>query len=254
MTEPFNVIILAGGSGGPLAEATGVEEKAMLPIHGKPMLDRVVDAFHDSPEVSQIVVVGSDRLDDLACMEKVRKRMPPGMSAVQNLLHAVGYIKTRLYKGATGHQGYIVSFCDAVFLTEKIISKTLLTIRETDADIVLHYVERQTFQEAGLPTKRTYIPIGGSDYTGTTIYYVRAFSKVLASLDKLAAMRKNRKDPQGILRVVGCEGEDFPAIEQALSRHLDARVRILVSPHPELGMDVDKPSDFELASSLLPHQ
>ena len=250
--QPFNVIVLAGGSGGPLADATGVQEKTLLPIHGKPMLDRVVDAFHESSEVSEIVVVGSDHLDDLECMSKVRKRMLPGMTAVQNLLHAVGYIKTRLYKGAKGHQGYIVSFCDAVFLNEKIITKTLQTIRETNADIVLHYVERSTFEKAGLPAERTYIPIGDGHYTGTTIYYVRAFSKVLASLDKLATMRKNRKDPQGILRVIGCEGEDFPAIEQALSRHLDAHVRILVSPHPELGMDVDKPSDFELASNILP--
>ena len=251
MSEPFNVIILAGGSGGPLAEATGVPEKAMLPIHGRPMLDRVVDAFHKSPEVNEIVVVGSDQLDDLECMSKVRKRMLPGMSAVQNLLHAVGYIKTRLYKGTKGHQGYIISFCDAVFLTEEIITETLRTIRKSQADIVLHYVEKSTFEKADLPAKRTYIPIGGGNYTGTTIYYVRAFSRVLASLDKLASMRKNRKDPHGILRVIGCDGEDFPAIEEALSRHLDARVRILVSPHPEMGMDVDKPSDLELARRLL---
>lgn len=247
----YNVIILAGGSGGALADATGVPEKALLKIHGKSMLDRVVDAFHNSAETGKIVVVGSDHLDELECMSKVRKRIPPGLNAVHNLLTAVGYIKTRLYKGAKGHQGYIVSFCDAVFLTEEIITETLRTIRETDADIVLNYVERSTFEKAGLPADRTYIPIGSGEYTGTTIYYVRAFSKVLTSLDKLATMRKNRKDPGGILRVIGCEGEDFPAIEQALGRNLDAKVRILTSPHAEMGMDVDKPSDYELARQIL---
>lgn len=251
MTAPFPVIILAGGSGGLLADATGVQEKALLKIHGRAMLDRVVSAFHDSPEAGDIVVVGSDHLDELECMNMVRKRILPGVSAVHNLLAAIAYTKTRLYKGASGHQGYIVSFCDAVFLTEGIITSTLRTIRETDADIVLHYVERSTFEAAGLPAERTYIAIGGGRYTGTTIYYVRAFSKVLTSLDKLAAMRKKRKDPQGILRVIGCAGEDFPEIEAALGRHLDARVRILISPHPEMGMDVDKPSDYELAKQIL---
>jgi len=63
VTDRFNVIILAGGSGGPLADATGVPEKALLEIGAIAMLERVVDAFDASPEVDQIVVVGSDQLD-----------------------------------------------------------------------------------------------------------------------------------------------------------------------------------------------
>jgi len=153
MSEPFNVVILAGGSGGPLTEATGVQEKATLTIHDQPMLDWVVNAFHGSPEVNHLVVVGSGRLDTLRSMAHVRK--------------------------------------------------------------------------------------------------VKRFTKVLASLDKLAAMRKNRKDPHGILRVIGCQGQDFSAIETALSKHLDAKVRILISPHPEMGMDVDKPADDALARKRL---
>ncbi|MCZ6772481.1 MAG: NTP transferase domain-containing protein, partial [Proteobacteria bacterium] len=72
MNEPFNVVILAGGSGGPLTEATGVEEKATLTIHDQPMLDWVVHAFHGSPEVNHLVVVGSGRLDTLRSMAHVR--------------------------------------------------------------------------------------------------------------------------------------------------------------------------------------
>ena len=252
MNEPFNVIILAGGSGGPLTEATGVEEKAMLTVHDRPMLDWVVNAFHESPEVNHLVVVGSARLDKLRSMTFVRKRIPQGVSMVQNLLHAVGYIKTRIYRDSADHQGYVISFCDAVFLTPDIVTETLRAIRQADADIVMHYVERATFEAAGLPAERTYIPIGNGHYTGTTIYYVKRFTKVLSSLDKLAAMRKNRKDPLGILRIIGCESHSFSEIETALSKHLDAKVRILISPHAEMGMDVDKPADYALARKRLP--
>ncbi len=252
MKEPFNVVILAGGSGGPLTESTGVEEKATLTIHDKPMLDWVVNAFHASSEVNHLVVVGSARLDNLRSMAHVRKRIPQGLSVVQNLLHAVGYIKTRFYNSNSDHQGYVITFCDAVFLTPDIVTETLRAIREAEADIVMHYVERGTFEAAGLPAERTYIPIGNGLYTGTTVYYVRRFTKVLSSLDKLVTMRKNRKDPLGILRVIGCEGRYFSDIEDALSKLLDAKVRILISPHPEMGMDVDKPSDYVLAKKLLP--
>ena len=249
--EPFNVIILAGGTAEALTDGTGVDEKASLTIHDRPMLEWVLRAFDESPEAGHIVVVGAERLDKLRCMQYVRKRIAQGLSVVQNLLHAVGYIKARLYRGEADHLGYVVSFGDVVFLTPQIVTETLRAIRGADADIVLHYVERQTFVDADLPAERTYIPIGGKLYTGTGIYYVRKFSKVFSSLDKLVEMRKNRKDPQGILRVIGCEGQDFPAIEAALSKHLDAKVRILISPHAGMGMDVDKPSDYALARRIL---
>jgi GTP:adenosylcobinamide-phosphate guanylyltransferase len=248
---PFNVIILAGGTGGPLTDATGVEEKALLELHGKPMLEWVVEAFRHSSLVNQIVVVGSDSLKDLACMQHVRKRIFQGLNLEQNLLHAVGYVKARLYEGRRPHNGYVISFCDAVFLNPELVTETLQAIRDAEADVVLHYVERSTFEAADLPAKRTYIPIEGGEYTGSTIYYVRQFSKILGHLTQLSKMRKHRKDPQGILRVLGCEGDRFEDIEQALSATLDAKVRICVSPHAELGMDVDKPSDYELAKEVL---
>lgn len=251
MNDPYNVIILAGGSGGPLYEATGVQRKAGLKIHGRPMLEWVVDGFDRSPETGNIVVVGSHDLEKLSCMKKVRKRLSRGINLVQNLLHAVGYIKTRLYHGSRGHQGYIISFCDAVFLTEPVITETLRKIRETNADIILHYVEKHTFDKAGLPAERTYIPIGDGLYTGSAIYYVREFSKVFSSLGKLYQMRKIRKDPNGLLRSIGCEGRNLAAIEQALSEQLECKVRILVSPHAEMGMDIDKPSHLKLANDLL---
>lgn len=250
--DAYNVVILAGGSGGPLTDATGVDEKATLTVHDQPMLEWVVNAFRKSPEVNQIVVVGSERLEKLRCMKYVRKRILEGVNVVQNLLHAVGYVKGRLYHGHNDHLGYIISFCDAVFLTPEIVTETLQAIRAADADIVLHYVERSTFEKADLPAKRTYIEIGDGFYTGSAIYYVKSFSKVFSSLNKLAEMRKNRKDPKGLLKVIGCEGTSFTDIEEAMSKHLDAKVRILVSPHAEMGMDVDKLSDYKLARKILP--
>jgi len=245
------VILLAGGEKGPLFETTGFVEKALIPIHGKPMLSRVIEAFHACDRVGEIIVVGSSNLDALDAMTHVRKRIFTGLNVVQNLLQAVTYVKYRLAGGASDHNGYVISFCDAVFLTPEIIDDTLRSIEELDSDIVLHYVEKSTFQEAGLPTKRTYIPIAGGLYTGSTIYYVKRFSKVLASMPKLAELRKHRKDPQALLQLIGCEGITLPEIEQAMSRELDARVKICVSPHARIGLDVDKPSDLELAQQVL---
>ena len=56
--KKHTVIILAGGEKGPLYEPTGYKIKALIPIHGKPMIDWVVESFAQSPLVENIVVVG----------------------------------------------------------------------------------------------------------------------------------------------------------------------------------------------------
>lgn len=249
--KKYHVILLAGGEKGPLFEATGYVEKALIPILGKPMLSRVIEAFHASERVDQIVVVGSANLDNLEAMTHVRKRIMNGFGVVQNLLHAVTYVKHRLCAGTLDHNGYVISFCDAVFLTPEIIDDTLKTIEEIDRDVVLHYVEKSTFEEAGLPTSRTYIPLGGKHYTGSTIYYVKRFSKVLKAMPKLVELRKHRKDPQTLLRHIGCVGKDFSEVEKAISRELAVSVHIGVSKHARMAVDVDKPSDLELAEQVL---
>lgn len=249
--KKHTVIILAGGEKGPLYEPTGYEIKALIPIHGKPMIDWVVESFARCQLVENIVVVGSEALDDCAAMVHVRQRIFTGVNLFQNLLHAVTYVKTVLYNNAPEHNGYVISFCDAVFLTTDIIEDTLNHINETPADFILHYIEKSSFEQAGIPAKRTYIPIGDKLYTGSTIYYLKKFSSLKKFIPILLQMRKNRKNPRGLLDAIGCEGTSFMEIEQKLSSQINTKLRILVSPHAYMGMDVDKPSDLELAKQLL---
>ena len=247
----FNVIILAGGEKGPLYESTGYEQKALIPIHDVPMISRVVEAFSSSELVEHIVVVGSADLDKLDSMNKVRKRIFTGINLLQNILHAITYVKHRLYKSSKQHNGYVISFCDAVFLTPEIIDDTLTQIAESNGDLVLHYVEKQSFIDQQLPAERTYIPIAGKFYTGTTIYYVKRFKDLLAATPKLAKIRKVRKSPEQLLESIGCAGMNLREIQHSLSSQLGINVQILTSHHAKLGMDVDKPSDLELAQKLL---
>jgi hypothetical protein len=161
-------------------------------------------------------------------------------------------LKHRLAAGASDHNGYVVTFCDAVFLTTPVVDETLATIAESDADVVLHYVERGTFEAADLPTQRTWLPVAGVELTGGAIYYVRRFSKVFTLLPRLLQLRQHRKDPVKFLELLGCRPEmDLPAIERTLCEQLGLQIQIAVSPHAELGLDVDKPADLELARRLL---
>ena len=73
----------------------------------------------------------------------------------------------------------------------------------------------------------------------------------MAASPKLAKLRKVRKSPEQLLEAIGCTGKDIPGIEESLSKELGIDVRICVSLHARLGMDVDKPSDLDLAMEML---
>ena len=69
-------------------------------------------------------------------------------------------------------------FCDAAFLTTDVINATLKNIAEYDPEVVLHYVQKETFTKNGYPVEnRSYTHAAGKDYTGSNIYYVKKFKQ-----------------------------------------------------------------------------
>jgi GTP:adenosylcobinamide-phosphate guanylyltransferase len=249
--KKFNLIVLAGGQQKPLEDVTGIANKAQIPIHGKPMLEWVLDAFESTGRIAETVVAGPRELESLSCMQHVRKRVHGGPTVLASLMNAVGYVKMRLLPSETVHRGYLVSFGDAVFLNKNTIDAVLKNIDETQPGLALHYVEKGTYERAGLPLTRTFIPLGDGLYTGTTIYYVRRFRDLAGIFVQLAKLRKTRKDPDRMLDIIGCKGLSIPEVEAQLSKAADANVRIFVLDLPEAGMDVDKPVDLELARARL---
>lgn len=250
--EKLNLIILAGGRKGPLFEPYGYENKALLPIHGKPMLDWVVEAFRASGCIDRIVVVGPEELDNLESMQFVDRRIDATPSLIRNIMRGITYVRWTWYRNSPGHSGYIITFCDAAFLTPEAITDTVEHIQNSPHDLILHYVEKASFEDRGLPTERTWIPVEDKFYTGTTIYYVRKFSNLFRSLHLIGDLRKNRKSSQGLLGVMGLKGLSLPEIQRSLSDRTGRDIGLYISDYPELGMDVDKPADLELAKSVLP--
>lgn len=250
-TQKYNLLILAGGEKGPLSDEGDYSSKAMIPIHGRTMIERVLDVYHSSNWIDNIVVVGPDELEQSETVKKKSTRIRSAGTLIQNLLLGIGHIKANVYHYAKDHQGYLISFCDAVFINQKMIDETIQNIDSVDADVVLHYVEKSSFEKDGLTAKRTYIPVDGKLYTGSVVYYIRRFSMVMNLLVKLSKLRKIRKNPEALLEIIGAKDNSIAAIESALSEYIQGKVKILVSTHSGLGMDVDKPSDLELAKLIL---
>lgn len=249
--KKYNLIILAGGEDELWCQHYGHKKKALLPVAGKPMLDWVIEAFQRSEYIDNIVVVGPKELDQLESMRYIRKHLPEEHSFIQNLLCGLFYVKTSIYRFANTHNGYLISFCDAVFLTADSINATIKNIiEEHDPEIGLHYVQKETIAKNGYPTQnRSYMHIANKYYTGSNIYYIKKITKLLGLLNDITLLRKYRKDPEEMLKHLGCKDKDFCEIEQVLSNKFSTRIKIFVSPYAEMGVDVDKPIDYEFAQA-----
>lgn len=246
--KKYNLIILAGGENEAWCNQYGYNRKAFLPLNGEPMLGRVIHAYRKSKYIDKIVVVGSAELDQLSAMKYVHKRVNEGKSFIQNLVRAIIYVKSSIYKFRNKHNGYLISFCDAAYLNTEIIDSTLEELDRHDPDLGIHYVEKKTLANGGFPVEnRSYMPVAGKQYTGSNIYYVRYFRVLVKVLKDIVILRSYRKNPRMILKHLGCEDKDFDGISEVLSRKLKNRSKIIVSPFAEMGVDVDKPIDYELA-------
>lgn len=246
--KKYNLIILAGGEDEFWCQRYGCRKKAFLPIFEKTMLDWVIEAFHKSRYIDNIVVVGPRELSRLDSMRYVHKHLPESNSFIQNLLCAIFYIKTSIYRFSNNHNGYLISFCDAVFLTTDVIDATLKNIVDSDPEVALHYVPREVLLQGGYPAEnRSYMQVAGGAYTGSNIYYIKRISKLLRVLNDLVLVRQYRKNPKKILEYIGCADKGVSEIEEVLSARLQTKVKIFISPYAQMGVDVDKPADYELA-------
>ncbi|MBN1912987.1 MAG: NTP transferase domain-containing protein [Candidatus Omnitrophica bacterium] len=248
--KKFNLIILAGGKDGAWCESYGYKKKAMLPLLGKPTVSWVIEAFSRSDYIDNIIIIGPKELRRLYSMRYVHRLLPEQASFMQNLFYAVFYIKASTYKFARAHNGYLISFCDAAFLTTGVINATLKTIAESDPGIALHYVQKETIARNGYPIEnRSYFHVCGKEYTGSNIYYVKKFSKLLKVFNDLRLLRGYRKEPQKILEHINYENEGISGVEEALSKRLSTALKIFISPFAEMGVDIDRGSDYEFAKA-----
>jgi len=250
--KKYNIIIMAGGENELWCQKYGYKKRAFLPLLGKPMLGWVIDAFHRSEYIDKIIVVGAEELKGLTSMRYVYKHLYGGNSFMRNLFTAIFYLKAVIYKFSNTHSGYLISFCDAAFLTTSSIDACLKNITEHDPGIGLHYVLKETLANAGYPTEnRSYMRVGGKDYTGSVIYYVKKTRKLLRLFKDIILIRKYRKEPNKIFENIAPEVSSVSGIERALSKRLATKVKIFISPYAEIGVDVDKTSDYELAKIQL---
>lgn len=250
----MHAIVLAGGTeDDKWARQHGVKNKAFLPINDLPMITYVVAALRECPRIEQIVVVGPvDALASLLPHDGIRF-LPEQGDIIDNVLTAVQELPQ--------DKKVLICTSDIPMLTPEALSALFDAVNELEADIYYPIINRVDCERRYPGVKRTYAKLKNGSFTGGNIFIVNPKQAIpLAQVFRKLVIE--RKNPAKMLLTFGLPGIVFvlrlvlglltvSELEQRLSRILRIRGVAIYCAYPEIGTDVDKDSDLELARRIL---
>ena len=249
-------VILAGHSAKEqdlLAEYSLGRSKALISIAGRPMIAYVVEALAGSQYIKHITVVGLPPED--------RPPLPAEVSHIPNqgsmLANAEAGVREAFAQ--EGVEGVLVGSADLPLITPEIVDRFIATCLETEHDLYYSVVERSVMEGQFPESHRTYIRLVEGEFAGGDLFLVRS-GAVVASTELWQRLSEARKNPLKQVRMLGgtwplikllARRLSLPEAERRASEALGIHGRVVVCPQAELGMDVDKPFQLEIARAEL---
>lgn len=258
--DQFTAIVLAADrtAGDPVAAETGVACKAFAPIHGTPMIIRVLDALEASDRVKTIIVCGPPKSALPGCPELERRIasrrviwLPnldsPSRSADSGLTHI------------DQNSPVLLTTADHALLTSSIVRYFLDESQKSGSDATVGVVKYEDVAAAFPGVKRTVIRLQDGGVCGCNLYaFLNPRGRGLVSFWQRA--EDLRKHPgQLIAQTFGLMAVFLYLFGlltlarglKAVSAKTGIKVQPVFLPFPQAGVDVDKVEDMLLVESVL---
>ena len=249
----WQAVVLAAGRGpdDPMARAYGVSHKAGLMLAGKPMLARVVETLRQCAGIAAITVVLEDEtlLNDILGSDRGDVRfVPAAASAPASAIRAIGRV------------GYpaLITTGDHPLLTPAMVAFVLDHAERNEADAGVGLATAEVISERWPETRRTYFAMGTDRVSGCNLFAI-CNPRGLRLLERWQYLESVRKRPWRLVAAFGVKplwlfltGQlNLARAFTLVSQRLGLSVRPILLPYAEAAMDVDKPSDKELAEQIL---
>lgn len=249
-------IVTAGGipqAGEPLYPLCQGREKALLPIAGKPMIQWVLEALENASLIDTVIVIGLALPESLETA-KVRAILPNQEDMLANILTGMRELQEI---EPTAHHVVLVS-SDIPAITAEMVDWLVKVTMQTDEDVYYTVIERSVMEAKYPLSKRSYTRLKDIEVCGGDMNVVRATldAENQQMWKNIIAARKN------VFKQAALIGLDTLfyllvrqiTLEQAV-RTVAARMNIsgraIVCPYAEVGMDIDKPHQFEIVEADL---
>lgn len=243
-------MILAGAPNTKKLTAVSPESyEAMIPLAGRPMVDFVSLALENSPSIGQVAVVGPSELDYLKG-KKVSSVIPCGDTLMENLRRGLESFQP--------DKMVLVATADIPLLTAAAVEDFLAQAKKYQADFYYSIIEKGVGEAKYPDCKRTYVRLKDGTFTGGNLLLL--YPRILEQGWELAEnMYRLRKEPLKMCRLLGwgffaqllLGRLTISKLEDRFEQLLGAKGKAIISPYPEVGIDVDKPADYELAAKYI---
>jgi molybdopterin-guanine dinucleotide biosynthesis protein A len=250
---PFlDVVLPAGGSSrpdDPLYPLTRGGPKALLPLHGRPMAQWVLDALAGSPGVGRVIIIGLAPEHGLTCGDKSIDYLPSAGGLLDNV--RAGLRRAQVLNPAARH--VVLASADIPAVRSEHVDWLLAACAGSDRDFYYCVIERGLMERRYPESRRTYTHLKDRVVCGGDMNVVatRLAAGDNPLWEQIAVARKSvfRQAAligYGTLLRLALRRIDLAAAERIVSVRLGLRGRALICPYPEMGMDVDKPFQHDI--------
>lgn len=248
----LQAVILTGSRDvhNPLLAGTNLVSKVMLPVEGQPMVKRVLETVAGSKYAPEIFISTND-----PDIRHLKTEIPFTVLPSEN--RAVDSFLKSLERLPEPHFVLFVSG-DHPLLTTEMVDYFIEELLERGIGLGAAVVSRSRVQREYPESRRTWFPAKGEAYSGGNMYLINAH-EFKPNPEFLAALDRNRKAqwknivwldlPSIIAFLFG--RLDIHQITARAARMVGCRTGVVDMPFAECCMDVDKPSDKEIAEAIL---
>ncbi|MDQ7825142.1 MAG: nucleotidyltransferase family protein [Candidatus Eremiobacteraeota bacterium] len=245
-----SIIIAGGGLGAQFGESCkGVTSRALLPIHGAPMVSYIIRALRECRSIGKIALVGPECFTQLHCSKDVDFLLPEGKDETENILKGIDALQQS--------ERILMITSDLPLVTGAMLEEFISSCPD-GIDICYPFVEKKDIEKKFPARKWIYVRLKEGRFTGSSMFLFKR-STIREKWQNLKMVMESRRS---VFRLASLWGWEILSgillgtltigrVENKISALLKCRCRGIISSHPEIAMDVDKPSDIDLVEKIL---
>lgn len=238
----------------PAKLATLCAHRALLQLQGRYMPDYILQALAGTPAVAASALVAPQAaLEQLGELPGIH--VPAGDSIVENMQRGA----RALAQAQPTHLLFVTG--DLPLINPLALGAYIDASLQSGAALTYPIIPREASERLCPGGKRTYVQLQEGTFTGGNLIFTTAslLEDKQALIEHLFAARKNPLQLAGIFGWATVArmltGKlTLPYLEGIASRILGAPAKALITPHPEIGFDVDKPEDLALVTAVMAQQ
>ncbi len=255
----YTALILAGRRHGVdvLAEEAGAPHRALLDVHGAPMLERVADTLGTVSSIERILV-STDAPDVLRRFPNLARLETDGSIELIHGEQSASRRVLQVLNAMPADTPLLVTTADHALLTPEMVECFLAGAEQGEPDLAFGLVAASRVRARFPESKRTYIPFRGERYSGANLFVFRT-PEAKRGAEFWTRVEELRKKPWRLARAFGpfalllfiLRLLDLDSAMRRASRVIGARVQAIPLPFAEAAVDVDRLSDLILVREIL---